>query len=236
MRRLSLPQSVVAFALASAVLPSPTTAQTGGFPTIIQRQFTGGSAKVTVAGTQAELTQKARARVATMGGNVVGDPGVRVALVLSGEVGQFAGMCGALGGTDSLTGTLVREGSGPVAPDEDVMYRGLLSRKTQVSACGTKPSPTEDQVDVCSATLVGSAQMNVELEVNEGDRGAWIKMKAHPNYPITKSISGCPEPGEWLKDYYPDGASGLGIETVPSGLLRVGTYTEPGVSLEVIRE
>ena len=170
-------------------------------------------------------------------GNFAGDPGVEVALVLSGDVGQYAGMCGALGGgTDSLTGTLVRDGSGPVASDEDVMYRGLLARKTNISACGTKPSPTEDQVAMCSATLVGSARMNVELEVNEGDRGAWIKMTADTNHPVTKSVSGCPEPGEWLKEYYPDGTSGFGIETVPSGLLQVGkTYTEPGVSLEVIR-
>jgi hypothetical protein len=176
------------------------------------------------------------ARVSTMGGNFAGDPGVKVALVLSGDPGQYAGMCGALDGTDSLTGTLVREGSGPVAPDEDMMYRGVLARKTHISACGTKPAPTEDQVAMCSATLVGSAQMNVELEINEGERGAWIKMKADTNSPVTESISGCPEPGEWLKEYYPDGASGLGIETVPSGLLQVGkTYSESGVSLEVLR-
>jgi hypothetical protein len=177
------------------------------------------------------------ALVAPVRGNFVPDS-VKVALVLSGEVGQYAGMCGslALGGTDSLTGKLGRDGSGPVAPDEDVMYRGLLARKTHVSACGTKPAPTEDQVAMCAATLVGSAQMKVELEVNEGDRGAWIKMTAETNHPVTKSISGCPEPGEWLKEYYPDGASGFGIETVPSGLLQVGkTYTEPGVSLEIIR-
>src|SRR5947207_3227921 len=132
MHRFSLLPSVVSFALASTLLPSPTAAQT-----------------------------KAGARVATMGGNFAGDPGVQVALVLSGDVGQFAGQCGALGGTDSLTGTLVREGSGPVAPDEDVMYRGLLARKTHISACGTKPAPTEDQVAMCTATLVGSARMTV---------------------------------------------------------------------------
>ena len=175
--------------------------------------------------------------VATVGGNFVPDS-VEVALVLSGEVGQYAGMCGSgtLGGTDSLTGRLGRDGDGPVAPDEDVMYRGLLARKTHVSACGTRPAPTEDQVAMCFATLVGSARMNVELEVYEGDRGAYIKMTADTTHPVTKSISGCPEPGEWLKEYYPDSASGFGIETVPSGLLQVGkTYTEPGVSLQVIR-
>lgn len=174
--------------------------------------------------------------VAVIGVAARGPAGVEVALVLSGDVGQYAGMCGALGGWDSLTGVLFREGSGPVAPDEDVMYRGLLSRKTNVGACGTKPSPTEDQVDVCSATLVGSAQMNVELEVYEGNRGAYIKMEADTSHAVTKSIGGCPEPAEWLKEYYPDGASGIGIATVPSGLLRVGkTYTESGVSLQVIR-
>jgi hypothetical protein len=170
------------------------------------------------------------------GGTFMGDPRVEVALVLSGDVGQYAGMCGAPGGTDSLTGALIREGTGPVAPDDDVVYRGSLARKTKVSACGTKPAPTEDQVAWCVASLTGSARMNVELEINEGDRGAWIKMTADTTAPVIKSISGCPEPSEWLKEYYPDGASGFGIETVPSGLLQVGkTYTEPGLSLEIIR-
>lgn len=176
--------------------------------------------------------------VAATRGPDAGDPRVEVALVLSGEVGQYAGMCGdlPLGGTDSLTGTLIREGGASVAPDEDVVYRGLLARKTRIDACGTKPAPTEDQVTMCSATLVGSAKMHVELEINEGDRGAWIKMTADTTAPVTKSISGCPEPSEWLRGYYPNGASGIGIETVPSGKLQVGkTYSEAGVSLQVIR-
>jgi hypothetical protein len=177
------------------------------------------------------------ALAAPQGGTiVVGDPRVEVALVLTGDVGQYAGMCGAPGGTDSLTGALIREGTGPVDPDDDVVYRGSLARTTKVSACGTRPAPTEDQVAWCFATLTGSARMNVELEINEGDRGAWIKMTADTTAPVSKSISGCAEPSEWLKEYYPDGASGFGIETVPSGLLQVGkTYAEPGLSLEIIR-
>jgi hypothetical protein len=175
---------------------------------------------------------------ATRSSDAGSDPRVEVALVLSGEVGQYAGMCGdlVLGGTDSLTGTLVREGGAQVAPDEDVMYRGVLARKTHVSACGTRPAPTEDQVAMCFATLVGSARMSVELEVYEGDRGVYVKMTADTTAPVTESVSGCPEPAEWLKEYYPEGASGIAIETVPSGMLQVGkTYTEEGVSLKVIR-
>jgi hypothetical protein len=161
---------------------------------------------------------------------------VKVTLVLSGDVGQYAGMCAGLGGWDSLTGVLVRDGTGPVAPDEDLMYRGPLSRKTSVGACGTKPAPTEDQVAMCTATLTGSAKMNVELEVYEGDRGAYIKMEADTTSPVTESVGGCVEPSEWLKDYYPNGASGISISTVPSGLLQVTdttTYTDSGVSLTV---
>jgi len=187
-------------------------------------------------GTRAEPTPKARTWVATIGGHFVSDSSAEVELVLSGDVGQYAGMCGAVGGWDSLTGILFRDGRGPVAPEEDVTYRGLLARNTHVDACGTKPAPTEDQVDMCFATLVGSAKMNVELEVNEGDRGAWVKMTADGKYPVTKKITGCPEPGEWLKGYYPDGASGVGIATVPSGLLRGDTtYIEENVSLHVKR-
>jgi hypothetical protein len=210
-------------------------------PPSIQRAATGLVAVLAgaavVAGARRPQDDHAM-RLSTMGSTFAGDPGVTVALVLSGEVGQYAGMCGSLavGGTDSLTGTLVRDGSGPVDPDEDLMYRGLLARTTHVSACGTRPAPTEDQVAMCVATLAGSAQMIVELEINEGDRGAWIKMKADPQHPVTETVSGCPEPAAWLKDYYPDGASGIGIETVPSGLLRAGNrYSEPGVSLEVLR-
>lgn len=165
------------------------------------------------------------------------DPKVQVALVLSGEVGEFAGQCGgAAGGTDSLTGTLVREGDGPADPDDDVVYHGTLARTTHISACGTRPAPTEDQVALCSATLVGSARMQVEMQISEGNRGAWIKMRADTTYPVSKQIGGCAGPGEWLKGYYPDGASGIGIESVPSGVLQPGQkYEEPGISLEIIR-
>ena len=159
---------------------------------------------------------------------------MKVTLVLTGDVGQYAGMCGALGGWDSLTGVLVRQGRGPVARDEDVLYAGPLSRKSEIKACGTKPSPTEDQVDVCSATLVGKARMNVELEVYEGNRGAYIKMAADTTHSVDKTISGCPEARDWLWEYYPDGASGIDISTVPSGpLLADTTYSETGVSLKV---
>ena len=108
-----------------------------------------------------------------------------------------------------------------------------------MTACGTKPAPTEDQVAWCTAQLSGQSPMDVTLEVYEDDRGAWIKStSATPRPPVErleKHISGCPEPGEWLDAYPDDGwMSGLGIESVPSGLLMPGTtYREVNLTLTV---
>jgi hypothetical protein len=192
-------------------------------------------------GTQADLTQKARDWVAAMGGDFVGDPecgcvvGVKVEIILSGDVGQFAGMCPGLGGTDKFTGTLFPMAGGGAA-DDDLLYRGLLSRTTNVGACGTRPAPTVDQVAMCSANLTGTAQMNVEVKVQYDDRGAYFKMKAAPGYAVTENAGGCQEPADWLREYYPDGASGFPISGVPSGPLKKGTWTEEGATLTVIRE
>ena len=50
MRRIPLLAGLAAFGIASCLLASPVAAQTDGFPTITERTFTGGSAKVTVTG------------------------------------------------------------------------------------------------------------------------------------------------------------------------------------------
>jgi hypothetical protein len=159
--------------------------------------------------------------------------GLHVAIVAKGDIGQYAGMCGSLGGTDSLDGTLDLKGLGD---DGTASYEGELTRITEVNACGTKPAPTEDQVAMCSAHLSGRSVMEVTLEVYEDDRGAWVKSKPIPApMPATrKQIGGCTEPGEWLDAYPDDGwMSGLGFETVPSGPLIPGTYQTDNLTLTV---
>jgi hypothetical protein len=160
---------------------------------------------------------------------------IRVAIVAKGDVGQYAGMCGAPAGTDSLGGVLELK---DLADDGSALYEGRLMRVTDVVACGTKPAPTEDQVAWCSAQLSGSSPMQVTLEVYEGDRGAWVKSEPVspplPSEPVRKAISGCTEPGEWLDAYPDDGwMSGLGFETVPSGPLGRGTYQTGSLTLTV---
>jgi hypothetical protein len=158
---------------------------------------------------------------------------VHIALVATGDVGQYAGMCDAAGGTDSLDGILDLKDLGD---DGTALYEGRLNRVTEVDACGTKPAPTEDQVAMCVAHLSGRSPMHVTLEVYEDDRGAWVKSEPATPLPseIRKQIGGCPEPGEWLDAYPADGwMSGLGLEDVPSGPLGTGTYTTENLTLTV---
>jgi hypothetical protein len=142
-------------------------------------------------------------------------------------------MCGNRAGQDKLTGRLQL-----VSFDQEdgtAFYQGTLDRRTAVDACGTQPSPTEDQVKWCYAQLDGSARMNVTLEVNEDDRGAWVKSEPQaPALQLTKRISGCPEASKWLDTYPKDGIlSGLSFEDVPSGYLRAGKYGTPPLELWV---
>lgn len=160
------------------------------------------------------------------------DSVIKVAIVATGDVGQYAGMCGSHTGLDSLTGKLKLTS---LDKDGSAFYEGTLSRRTKVEACGTKPSPTEDQVTWCFATLTGAVDMLVTLEIYEGDRGAWVKSKP-VGAPTQKGISGCPEPSEWLNRYPNDGMmSGLPIDDVPSGPLAAPQkYGTPELTLEVI--
>ena len=155
---------------------------------------------------------------------------VRVAIIGKGDVGHYAGMCGTGTGIDSLGGVLELES---VDEDGQTLYKGDLTRVTEVDACGTRPAPTVDQVVMCLAHLSGTARMEVTVEVYADDRGAYIKME-----PITawrKSINGCPEPAEWLDSYPTDGwMSGVAIDDVPSGpLLTSREYTTGNVTLRV---
>lgn len=77
-----------------------------------------------------------------------------------------------LQGYDSLAGTVSGiETQGP--SDEEVVYRGTLTRRTRVDYCLALGG---DQPTWCVAKLTGSARMNVELTVyGEADRGAYLK-------------------------------------------------------------
>jgi hypothetical protein len=168
--------------------------------------------------------------------SVVAAQQVRVTILATGDVGHYAGMCGAPAGADELSGVLELKN---LDEDGSALYEGRLMRTTSVMACGTKPNPTEDQVAWCTAQLTGRSPMDVTLEIYEDDRGAWVKSEPAPPRapaePLEKQISGCTEPSVYLSVYPDDGwMSGLGIESVPSGMLVPGArYVTGNVTLTV---
>jgi hypothetical protein len=53
---------------------------------------------------------------------------VKVRIIATGDVGQYAGMCGAPAGTDLLQGVLAIEDRDS---DGSMLYKGVLTRETK---------------------------------------------------------------------------------------------------------
>ena len=156
-----------------------------------------------------------------------------------------------LQGYDSLAGTVSGiESAGP--SDEEVVYRGTLTRRTRVDYCLAVGG---DQPRWCVAKLTGAARMNVELTVyGEADRGAYLKAMPGTNPLDSVSVRGNCAPADMdsIRVDYPSGESGGTPDGQPiaevnpprffvSGIprLRVGYFppdsVEGGWSLRVVR-
>ena len=147
-------------------------------------------------------------------------------------------------GTDHLTGRVI--GYETSTPGDNIEYLGTLKRVTLLDICETKgrnrPNDVDDEQVWCVATLAGSANMRVSLEVyGEPDRGAWLK--AVPDTGTTSSVvtgvCAVPTMIQYRTDY-PGGSGGGGggpdgqaiadafgaTKFVVGGVgrLRVGTY------------
>ncbi len=118
---------------------------------------------------------------------------------------HFTGWTGEMGGPpdcnvntqgfDHLAGILM--GYEPNTPDDDVVYRGLLYRLTQIDYCETRGrrGVNDDEKIFCVLSLKGSGLMDVELTV-KGDlgRGAWMKAESAPRGRRTPTVQGGCEP------------------------------------------
>lgn len=166
-------------------------------------------------------------------------------------------------GSDVMIGTLTGVEI-PTATDEDVVYTGVLTRTTRIDFCETKPGRSPDEPVWCTATLDGTAVMEVELSVyGESERGAF--MKTAPGIgPATVNVGGtCDQQvTQQVRSDYPTGDDGGGASpngqeigwagTIATGgrtrlfnggvaRLRPGKYPPPppnpskGWTLEVIR-
>ena len=112
-----------------------------------------------------------------------------------------------LQGYDSLTGSVSGiESQGP--SDEEVVYRGTLTRWTRMDYCLAIGG---DQPKWCVAKLTGAARMNVELTVyGEADRGAYLKAVPGTSPLDSVSVRGNCAPADMdsIRVDYPSGESG----------------------------
>lgn len=112
-----------------------------------------------------------------------------------------------LQGYDSLAGTVAGIES-PGQSDEDVVYRGTLTRRTRVDYCLAVGG---DQPKWCVAKLTGAARMSVELTVyGEADRGAYLKAMPGPGPLDSVAVRGGCAPADMdsIRVDYPSGESG----------------------------
>lgn len=74
-----------------------------------------------------------------------------------------------------------------VNADDDIMYRGNLQLDINIDICGMKRVAGEDKF--CGMSVIGSGQVNVELEVQSDARGGYIKFVNSPG-PFIKTVFG----------------------------------------------
>jgi hypothetical protein len=95
-------------------------------------------------------------------------------------------------GSVVLTGFLT--GNENVAPDDDILYKGILQIKIDMDICSaTRMANGEDRL--CGMTVKGSGPVNTELEINsdgqDAARGAYIKFNYEPTLgKFNKSVVG----------------------------------------------
>ncbi|MEP7326806.1 MAG: hypothetical protein ABI836_12715 [Gemmatimonadota bacterium] len=154
--------------------------------------------------------------------------------------------------SDVLTGVV--KGMETAGADDDIMYLGTLKRTTALDFCQMRGEAW------CIATLTGSADMQVEIEVyGESDRGAYVKAEAGTGPAHGEAKGNCsPADMREIQQDYPSGGSGGSPSGQPiddaqatdaqgrhitfyaagHARLRVGTYrSDPGGwALRVIRK
>ncbi len=126
------------------------------------------------------------------------------------------------GGTDVVEG-VVRTVDGSDPSDDEVVYQGVLKRRTHLGICDAQMRDgAEDQHDWCVMVLSGTEDVEVTVSVGaqEGE-GATVRMTPVPGTVSVSVTGGCSEPGiqsGWRDDYLK--TDSVTFSTVPAGSLR----------------
>lgn len=126
-------------------------------------------------------------------------------------------------GYDRMVGTVT--GNETSGIEEDIEYKGTLSRTTDIDICDLT-GPTADKKVDCKATLTGSALMGVSLMVHGyADGGAWLKAKVISTTSV--NVSGNCDEGADNRTAYLGTATGGAGGASPDGQLIEDRFSQP---------
>jgi len=132
------------------------------------------------------------------------------------------------GGTDVVEGVVRTVGRGD-GLDVEVVYQGVLKRRTHLGICDVQEVTKgyEDVVKWCDFLLSGT--MDVEVEISawaQQSEGVRVRMTPVPRSIIVNVTGGCDEAqSDWRAAYYKQ-TDHMTISTVPPGRLRAGRYRQ----------
>jgi len=151
------------------------------------------------------------------------------------------------GGTDVVEGLVQTVGSGDALDGEEVVYQGVLKRRTHLGICDLQMrNGHEDENDWCAFLLSGTKDVEVSISVGaQQGEGTRVLMTPVPGSISVAVTGGCDEArSDWRADYLKSDEANF--YTVPPGRLRVGRYREYGEGMsgspqgewlfEVVRE
>jgi len=111
--------------------------------------------------------------------------------------------CPGATGTDSLFGTIT--GMEPARDDDDITYKGRLTRATNFTTCSlVSPPGKPDQSRECTVVIKGRASVPVEFKVHFDDRGGYLQAQDTSVTVTQNSVNGDCDPAEmseWQRDY-----------------------------------
>lgn len=142
----------------------------------------------------------------------------------TGALMSAPGTCGSASGTDKLTGTIT--GWEPAQNDDDITYKGRLTRVTDVTSCSVARRPNTDQDYHCSVSIKGKASVPVEFDLYYDKRGGYLRAQDTAVTVIQSSVTGnCDqaEMAQWQSEYFrmntagsPDGQP-INVPALPRG-------------------
>ena len=149
-----------------------------------------------------------------------------IRLSFHGATGPYALENGSCPGADPgasnevITGT-VRGDESASAADDEIVYSGVLDRRTALDICDVKQ--TADGDDYCVTHLGGQSKVRLKITINFGRKGAWIQWEPVAGMARAQAGGTCDSSMTAdIQNGYATGSDIADMDTVPGEPLRKG--------------